>query len=77
MVLKKACADVLGLPQFDENIFSAEVEHIEIPAQDAPVAPNEMIFFFNDGRIISNHWVSTSKKAMCYNKVVTPSPEVI
>lgn len=56
LVLKKACADVLGLPQFDENIFSAEVEHIEI------LAPNEMIFFFNGGRIISHHWVSTLKK---------------
>lgn len=62
LVLKKACADVLGLSQFDENIFSAEIEHIEIAAQDAPAAPNEMIFFFNDGRIISHHWVSTLKK---------------
>lgn len=61
-MLKKACADVLGLSQFDENIFSAEIEHIEIVAQDAPAAPNEMIFYFYDGRIISHHWVSTLKK---------------
>ena len=55
-MLKEACADVLGLAEFDETIFSEQVDHIEIPA------PNEMVFYFKDGRIVPHHWESTMRK---------------
>ena len=55
-MLKEACAAVLGLVEFDETIFSKQVDHIEIPA------PNEMVFYFKDGRIVPHHWESTMRK---------------
>ena len=55
-MLKEACADVLGLAEFDETIFSEQVDHVEIPA------PNEMVFYFKDGRIVPHHWESTMRK---------------
>lgn len=55
-MLKESCAAVLGLAEFDEAIFSEQVDHIEIPA------PNEMVFYFKDGRIVPHHWESTMRK---------------
>ena len=55
-MLKEACATVLGLPEFDETVFSEQIDHIEIPA------PNEMVFHFKDGRIVPHHWESTMRK---------------
>lgn len=55
-MLKDACAEVMGLDTFDEIIFSEQIDHIEIPA------PNEMIFYFKDGRIVPHHWESTMRK---------------
>ncbi len=55
-MLKEACAAVLGLDTFDEIIFSEQIDRIEIPA------PNEMIFYFKDGRIVPHHWESTMRK---------------
>ena len=55
-MLKEACAAVMGLAEFDETIFSEQVDHIEIPA------PNEMVFYFKDGRIVPHHWESTMRK---------------
>ena len=55
-MLKEACAAVMGLVEFDETIFSEQVDHIEIPA------PNEMVFYFKDGRIVPHHWESTMRK---------------
>ncbi len=55
-MLKDACAEVMGLDTFDEIIFSEQIGHIEIPA------PNEMIFYFKDGRIVPHHWESTMRK---------------
>ena len=55
-MLKEACAAVMGLAEFDGTIFSEQVDHIEIPA------PNEMVFYFKDGRIVPHHWESTMRK---------------
>lgn len=54
-MLKKACAEVLGLEEFDEDIFSEQIERIVVPE------PNELIFYFNDGRIVPKHWESTAR----------------
>ena len=55
-MLKEACAEVMGLDTFDEIIFSEQVDRIEIPV------PNEMVFYFKDGRIVPHHWESTMRK---------------
>ena len=55
-MLKRACAAVLGLDEFDEVRFSEQIERIVIPE------PNEMIFHFKDGRIVPHHWESTMRK---------------
>ena len=55
-MLKDACAAVLGLSEFDETVFSEQVERIVIPA------PNEMVFYFKDGRVVTHHWESTMRK---------------
>lgn len=55
-MLKDACAAVLGLSEFDETVFLEQVERIVIPA------PNEMVFYFKDGRVVPHHWESTMRK---------------
>lgn len=55
-MLKDACAAVLGLSEFDETVFSEQVERIVIPA------PNEMVFYFKDGCVVTHHWESTMRK---------------
>lgn len=55
-MLKRACAAVLGLDEFDEVRFSEQIERIVIPE------PNEMIFHFKDGRTVPHHWESTMRK---------------
>ena len=55
-MLKEACAAVLGLDEFDETVFSEQINHIEIPA------PYEMVFYFKDGRIVPHRLQSTMRK---------------
>lgn len=55
-MLKKACADVLGLDDFDEAVFEERIDHIVIPA------PNEMVFHFRDGTVVPHHWESTMRE---------------
>lgn len=55
-MLKQSCATVLCLDEFDESIFSEQIEYIEIPA------PNEMLFYFKDGHTVPHHWESTLRK---------------
>lgn len=55
-MLKQACATVLGLDEFDESVFSEQIERIEVPA------PNEMLFYFKDGHTVPHHWESTLRK---------------
>ena len=55
-MLKQACATVLCLDEFDESVFSEQIERIEVPA------PNEMLFYFKDGHTVPHHWESTLRK---------------
>lgn len=40
--LKNACAEVLGLEEFNENIFLDQIEHIE------PIGTDQLDFYFYD-----------------------------
>lgn len=55
-MLKQACTTVLGIDEFDESVFSEQIERIEVPA------PNEMLFYFKDGHTVPHHWESTLRK---------------
>lgn len=55
-MLKQACTTVLGIDEFDESVFSEQIERIEVPA------PNEMLFYFKDGHTVPHHWESTMRK---------------
>ena len=55
-ILKAKCAEVMGLEDFDEEAFAAQVEKIIVPEQGV------LIFHMNDGRIVRAEWVSTAKK---------------
>lgn len=49
-ILKKISAEVLGLANFDENVFLKRVDRIEIPR------PHTLLFFFKDGTTASRAW---------------------
>lgn len=54
--LKAKCTEVLGLDEFDEKIFSDQVEKIIVPEHLV------LEFYMKDGRVIRTEWVSTAKK---------------
>lgn len=54
--LKAKCTEVLGLDEFDEKIFSAQVEKIIVPEHLV------LEFYMKDGMVIRTEWVSTAKK---------------
>lgn len=56
VTLKKVCTEILEIDKFDEDIFAEQIEQIIVPA------PNELIFHFYDGKVITHHWESTAKK---------------
>lgn len=49
------CCEVLGMTEFDANIFENQINKILVPA------PNELIFVFHDGHEISAHWQDRSR----------------
>lgn len=49
-ILRKRSAEVLGLANFDENVFLKRVDRIEIPR------PHTLLFFFKDGTTASRTW---------------------
>ena len=53
--LISVCCEVLGLQEFDANIFENQINKILVPA------PNELIFVFHDGHEISAHWQDRSR----------------
>lgn len=53
--LKKACAKVLSLPEFDENIFKEQIEKIVVIGND------QLDFYFTDGHMVSQKWKSTAR----------------
>ena len=54
-MLQKYSAKVLGLEEFDEDIFLNEVEKIVVNGED------ELIFHFYDGQILHQKWKSTAR----------------
>lgn len=55
-VLIRECTTVLGLNNFDENVFLDRVDKIVVPKH------HMMVFHMKDGREITRHWISTAKK---------------
>ena len=54
--IKLAAAEVLGLDEFNEDVFIKCVSQITIPEQFA------IIFHLKNGTEVTKHWVCTSKK---------------
>ena len=50
------CAIVLGIPEFDDEIFAEKVAKITIPETGT------LIFDFTDGTRLTHHWSRNSKK---------------
>ena len=55
-ILKAVCADVMGTDGFDENEFSAQIDHIEIPDD------NRLVFVFQDGHQAERTWAHRSRR---------------
>jgi site-specific DNA recombinase len=55
-ILQKVCAQVLGLEEFDKDVFLDRIEKIVVNGKD------ELIFHFYDGKVITQHWESTARK---------------
>jgi len=53
-VLETVTAEVLGLAEFDANIFHEKTKQIVVPSK------NTLIFHFNGGKTISREWKSTA-----------------
>lgn len=53
--LQSEAAAVLGLPEFNEEVFSREIVRIDIPAH------NHLVFVFNDGHTVERVWKDRSR----------------
>ncbi len=47
--------EILGIPEFDAEIFESQIEKILVPE------PNKLTFIFTDGQQISAHWQDRSR----------------
>jgi len=56
--LKAICAEVLGLAEYDADIFAACVESIVVPED------NRMQFHLKDGHILDRAWVDRSRASV-------------
>jgi len=55
-VLEAVTAEVLGLAEFDSNIFHEKIRQIVVPSK------NILIFHFNSGKIVTREWKSTASR---------------
>jgi hypothetical protein len=55
--LKAACAEVLGLAEYDAAIFTASVQSIVV------LKDNRLLSNLNDGRILEIAWLDRSRAA--------------
>ncbi len=53
--LISVCCEVLGISEFDTNVFENQIAKILVPA------PNELTFIFTDGHEISANWKDRSR----------------
>ncbi|MFA5638417.1 MAG: recombinase family protein [Anaerovoracaceae bacterium] len=54
-MLQRVSAEVLGLEEFDEDVFLEQVERVVVNGKD------ELVFHFHDGRVIPQHWESIAR----------------
>ena len=55
-ILKACCAEVLGLDEFDDEVFAERVERIDVP--DGGI----LVFHCYDGTEVTKEWMSTAKQ---------------
>ena len=55
ILLKKCCTEVLGLDEFDEQIFAKRIERIDVPYKGL------LLFNFTEGEVVSKEWRSTAR----------------
>lgn len=55
-ILKACCAEVLGLDEFDDEVFAERIERIDVP--DGGI----LVFHFYDGTEVTKEWKSTAKQ---------------
>lgn len=55
-ILEQECAKVLGLEEFDPDVFSEQIKQITFPKRGI------LIFEFYDGHIVEHHWSHNAKK---------------
>lgn len=55
-ILERACAEVMGIPEFDASIFEEQIDRIHV------CAGNKLIFHFRDARVEEYIWKSPSRK---------------
>ena len=55
-VLKALAADVLGIPCYEAAEFEAQIDHIEVPAD------NHLTFFLKDGSVKERTWADRSRR---------------
>jgi DNA invertase Pin-like site-specific DNA recombinase len=53
-VLESVTAEVLGIPEFDADIFTAKIKQIVVPSK------NRIVFHFHSGKTITREWKSTA-----------------
>jgi hypothetical protein len=54
--LMAVTAEVLGLAEFDEDVFKNRISEIRVPGD------NRLAFFFSDGRIVNREWQDRSRR---------------
>ena len=55
-ILKACCAEVLGIDEFDDEVFAERVERIDVPDGGT------LVFHFYDGTEVTKEWKSTAKQ---------------
>lgn len=55
-ILKACCAEVLGLAEFDDEVFAERIERIDVPEGGI------LVFHFYDGTEVTKEWESSAKK---------------
>ena len=61
--LISVCCEVLGISEFDTNIFENQIAKILVPA------PNELTFIFTDGHEVSANWKDRSRSESWTNEM--------
>lgn len=54
-ILLSITASVLGLPEFDADVFKAQIKEIQVPSF------NHLIYVFKDGRVVEREWQDKSR----------------